>query len=1178
MRERKMKISGPLLKIAAFLGIAASSMFAHAAVNISETPLFLTVNIAPNVILTLDDSGSMAWGFMPDSKYFDYFPKGISPVKRFTSYPWNTQYYDPKTTYSIPVRTDGVTYSTSFTSARINGFDSSKFSVNLSNSYQTIVTCNTNGTSCSSFEGPTSAYYHLYYADKPGQNKPNNCNATREDEDCYVRIAVGSTDDIFSGTSAQKKQNFANWYSFFRSRALATMSAAMNAVTSLDNDQVRLGWHTLNNGGCTSFGTTCKGYDNSTHENRMRTLDTLKSGSTSTTHRTDFYNWVQRLNVGGGTPLRSAAQRAGDYYMSSGKNSPYAEEPYTTTGTELSCRKNFNIVFTDGFWNSDSNTDFGGNIDNTADTMPDNTAYEVLPPFKDSNSNSLADIAFKHWATDLRSDLDDDVPSYIVDRSGSPSAQYWNPKNDPAKWQHMVNFTIGLGLGSVLTDPAWGGSTYTGDYTDLVNDTASWPSTGADLVGNVYDLWHAAINSRGQFFSADDPASVTEAFQAVFDSILNSTASAASLAANSSSINSDALIYQATFDSSDWHGQLLAFSINSNGSIGTEQWDAAELIPAHGARNIFTWNGNNGKTFSNCNSSLSTAQALALNTDSDGTVDNLCSERMAWLRGDASNEARNGGAFRDRTASVLGDILDSDPLHIQDEDYGYASSTLPEKDSYAAFVNGKSSRIPVVYVGANDGMLHAFRADIGHTDSGKELFAYIPDGVYGSLSRLTDTAYDHTYYVNGPSSAGDAYWSGSWKSVLVGGLGRGGKSVFALNITDPGNFGATDVLWEYSDATDLGYTFSQPLIARMNNGEWAAIFGNGYNSTSDKAFLYVVRLSDGTLIKKIAAGDAAGNGLSMPVLYDSDNDDIVDVAYAGDLLGNMWKFDLSSTAATDWALGNGGDPIFTAVNASDEVQPITSQPAIGKHPDGGVLVFFGTGRYLSSSDPEDTEVQSFYAIWDKGTSDTVTRSQLQEQTIVAETHEFNRDFRETSSNTVDWSGGKRGWYMDLVTPPTTSAGPGGERIVSRPFIFQSRVFFVTIVPSTDDPCTPGGSSWLMQLDMLTGSRTASSMFDTNNDGRFNDSDLLASGNAASGTKIRVGISKTPVILIPDASSYSGSSGGSDAVAEKSVILDFSGTAGQGGSGDGVRVKDETPTDEGGGSSGTVKRLFWQQIQ
>jgi type IV pilus assembly protein PilY1 len=1259
---------------------------AQAAITISDVPLFLSVNVAPNVIMTFDDSGSMERGYVPDSI-------GESNNKlnsaRFTAASYNGLYYNPLVTYPIPTRSDGVTYSTSFTKAWINGFDTSKGSRDLSdagyrpitrcdptqtysncdkatgsgtitesttttytytnckayfenrtgnnrkdritvtgcsmpatgsgapanadngkitvsgagNAYNRSYTVNTSQSSgggtridlsttneiTSSSANPVnnvtftwtvtttttttaSAYYHLYYTDKPGASKPSGCNDSVENNSCYILIQVGSSNDITPGDTAAQKQNFANWFSFYRTRALATMSAAMNAVTSLGTNQVRLGWQTLNE--CTSFGTSCKGTDGTSRENRIRSLDALKHNSSSVTHRTDFYNWLQRMEIDGGTPLRSAMVRAGKYLETNGINSPYAEEPYTTLGTELSCRKNFHIMFTDGYWNGDGGNISVGDTDSNSNSLPDGKTYSPQFPYRNattsapsgySHSNSLADIAFHYWANDLRptgtKNLENNVAPFIIDRSGTADSQYWNPKNDPATWQHMVNFTISLGLGNSMTDPAWGGSTYAGDYPALAAGTKTWPaidpspSTSEAPEEHVYDLWHAAINSRGQFFSADNPQAINNAFQSVFDSILSATPSAAALAANSTSIQSGTLVYQARFDSSDWHGQLIAYSVQANGNIGNEQWDASKLIPAPASRKIYTWNGSTGKAFTDCNSSLSAAQKTALNKDGYGATDNKCADRLEWLRGSTSKEQRSGGTFRNRAVSVLGDIINSDPAYVKDEDHGYAAGTsaIPEKNTYAQFVANKSLRTPMVYVGANDGMLHAIRADIGHTNSGREQFAFIPAGVYDKLSQLTETAYSHTFYVDGPPSAGDAYINGSWRTVLVGGLGGGGKSVYALDVTNPDTFSASNVMWEYADATDLGYTYSQPQIARLNNGQWAAIFGNGYNSTSDRAFLYIVNLETGALIKKIAAGTATGNGLSTPTLHDSNGDKIIDTVYAGDLLGNLWKFDLSAATTGSWVLGNNGNPLFSATNQSGQVQPITSQPAIMPLttgiPSGGVMVYFGTGRYLTSTDPNNTEVQSFYAIWDNGTG-TVTRSQLQVQSIVAETNEFGFDIRETSSNTVDWTA-KRGWYMDLVVPPTTASGPGKERVISRPLVRYDRVIFVTVIPSTD-PCVPGGVSWIMELDRLSGGRTTSSAFDFNNDGGYDDNDRLASGNTGSGVKSTVGITKTPTWLEN----------------EETAIKELSGT-----SGNIMSLKNRKPV-----TMGTVRRIFWQQIQ
>ena len=1243
---------------------------ASAEINLSESPLFLSVNVAPNVLMTFDDSGSMERGYVPDSINDD------ANTARFTAASYNGLYYNPLTVYRVPERKDEVVYSTRFSNALVNGFDPSRGTVNLGSSgYRPITRCDPAQTysSCDKAAGtsigsqpetytytgcravfddrgsdrdrititrcgmpssgsgapsaadndqilaanagsysrsytvrsvsstsggvqinldttseirsdstqngvtfswtatgssrPAMAFYHLYYTSKPGAARPAGCNDSRETDACYILIESGTAADITPGTVAQQQQNFANWYSFYRTRALATMSAAMTAVTSLGTDQVRLGWQTIN--ACRTFGTSCTGTDGVQRENRIRTLDAPKTGYPAITHRTDFYDWLTRMRVNGGTQLRSSLQNAGDYFTLSGRESPYADEPYVTSGEELSCRKSFNVVFTDGYWNGDSNIDFGGDTDSNSQALPDGKTYSPRYPYRNgsdrlsgglSNSNSLADIAFKYWYTDLRPDaaMENNVAPYVVDRSGGLEDQYWNPRNDPASWQHLVNFFISLGLGSSMSDPLWGGSTFAGDYPLLASGEKFWPpiDESADLSqspqSHVYDLWHAAINSRGQFFSADDPDAMNNAFRAVFDSILSATPSAAALAANSTSIQTGTLLYQARFDSSDWHGQLVAYSVQADGAIGNVQWDASKRMPAPLARSIWTWNGSAGVAFSSCGS-LAGSQKAGLDLDVNGIRDNRCDDRLAWLRG----EQRAG--LRERQVSVLGDIINSDPLFVQDEDFGY-EALLPgsvEAAQYPAFLALKSMRTPMVYVGANDGMLHAFRGDLGSDASGREAFAFIPASLYPKLSRLTDPGYSHSYYVDGAPMTGDAWLNGRWRSVLVGGLGAGGKSIYALDVTDPDNFDAADVLWEFEDAEDLGYTFSQPQIARLNNGVWAAVFGNGYNSVSDQAFIYIVNLENGALVRKIAAGSMSGNGLSTPVLFDRNGDRVMDVIYAGDLRGNLWEFDLSSASEADWQVANLGQPLFSAVNQSGEMQPITAQPGViaasGNPPNGGVMVYFGTGRYLAAEDTANTDVQSFYAIWDSPAGGVVDHSQLQQQSMISETAEFGFDVRETTSNSVDWSR-QRGWYMDLVVPPIGAEGPGGERVVSRPLLKYDRVIFVTQIPSAE-PCVPGGTSWIMEVDMLTGAPTLDSPFDFNHDNIITDGDRLASGRVASGVKSTVGMTKTPTWL-------------NQASTPEIGVKELSGT-----SGGIMSLKNRRPIPPG-----IIQRIFWQQIQ
>lgn len=1180
---------------AAMAGIAAPT---QAALSLSDTPLFLSVNVAPNIAMTLDDSGSMAWGYLPDGIW------NAAGSRRFASSDFNPMYYNPSVTYTIPARHDGVTYATSFDSARRNGFDASRGTVNLNTGYRVTHTYyNDTSSDSAQAQNPAADYSTAnqnsgvrayYYVFSSTITNINNCNGTKTDDDCYTRVELPNGN---SASAVAARLNFATWYSFYRTRALTTISGAMSAIGQVSDGTVRLAWQSINATpytSCQGFGAatagTCRGYDNVNRDNRIRNLDAA--------HRTTFYNFLQRFSSDGGTPLRSATIRAGQYYERSGVNSPYAANPQVSVGTELSCRKNYHVIMTDGIWNTDNVTAYG-NADNTAVTLGDGASYTPQAPYRDANSDSLADVAFYYWRSDLRTDLVNNVAPYMPDQSGTAVQKTWNAKNNPATWQHMVNFNVGLGLSGSLTNPLWGGNTYAGDYSNLVSNASNWPATGTNAVGNVADLWHAAINSRGQFFSAESPKDLGNAFQVILTSILAANPSAAALAANSTSLQNGPLVYQASFDSVDWSGHFKALPVQGDGSTGSALWDAATLIPAPGSRVILSWATTSAITFQWAN--LSAAQQAQLNTDAFGTVDGRGSERLNWLRGDATKEERNGGVHRNRAksvlvngvqtvvANVLGDTVNSDPVFVKSENYGYASlpASVAGQNTYAAFVTGKSSRPPMIYVGANDGMLHAYRADSGDVNSGKEIFAYVPAAIYGNLSKLTTPPYIHKPFVDGSPAAGDAYIGGTWKTVLLGSLGGGGKAVFALDISNPTAMGTGQVMWEFQDASDLGFTVGQAQIARLNDGTWAAIIPNGYNSTSDRAYLYLVNLQTGALIKKIPAGVSTSNGLSTPVLYDSDGDKTVDAVYAGDLQGNMWKFDLTGSNVTAWGVANSGSPLFTARNASNQVQPITSQPRIGAHPNSGVLVHFGTGQYLTTADTTSTDVQSYYAIWDNGSAvATTNRSQLQAQTIVAETTEFGKSVRETSANTVDWAGGKRGWYMDLQSP----LGSGGERITVRPALRYDRTIFVTRKPSTDQ-CVPGGESWIMQVTAESGARYATPVFDMNNDNAFTTGvggDNLASGKVVSGYKTSVGIASTPVFFTGTGGGYGGSNGEVGAVGSPdssdsttpptTVSPDLAVISGTNGSTEAVKIfPGDVPPLPPGGGGGSPVRVYWQQI-
>ncbi|HEX6736286.1 MAG TPA: PilC/PilY family type IV pilus protein [Azonexus sp.] len=1188
-----------------------------AAIDIADTPLFLTVDIPPNVILTLDDSGSMSRAFTPDlcgnpDGVCDNNPDSRLDDRFVKSAHFNPLFYNPNIRYQIPKDASGNDVNagaqTTFNAAYLNGFDPSYGTVDLRSAYrpsaglhindsatkthrlmrhyQSDVRCKsgnpnnnrcqysadrgsnwTNMTSTDSCGGDSAvcitrtmpAYYYVFDSTVAGCDSSDKND--KKDNGCYKMVVVG----------AAEQQNFAIWYSYYRTRNLMTISAAARAFANVPAT-TRVGWQALNTcrGSASSFVTSdCEGWANTTTNftNAVRPF--------TGTHKSNFYSWLFRLPMVPNTPLRTGLKRVGDYLTVNSNSvaalsgTPYDHftETYPAEFLPISCRKNFHILMTDGIWND---SQASGNYDNTTTSLPESktdqsttpqtviSSYSPRDPFMGTDSDTLADIAFHYWITDLSSGtsgLANTIIETEKDRSGSLTDQYWNPINNPATWQHMVNFTVGLGLTPFLESVSmtYGNEGYGGSYIDIRNDTKSWPAVSSDG-GKVADLWHAAINSRGKFFSADDPEALNEAFSSIIRSVSAETPSAASLAANSTQWQEGSTVFQAKFNSADWSGNFLALPVSSNGIVGTAYWDAADMLPAVADRKFYTLNGT---TRQEARCTGNGAFQTALNA-----ADNRCADRLNWLKGATTHEARfyhassnPSATFRNRTGSKLGDIINSDPMYVHKGDFGYhnsSSTSFPEKDSYASFIATFPTRLPVVYVGGNDGMLHAFRADTGVTgESGKELFAYIPQGVYANLAALTSQSYSHRYYVDGAPMTGDAYFDGAWHTVLVGGLNAGGKTIYALDVTDPATFAASSILWEYADASDLGHTYAQPQIARLNSGQWVAIFGNGYNSTNGRAYLYVVNLQTGALLAKIAAGAETGNGLSTPILWDNDGDKIIDVVYAGDLQGNLWKFDLTATSAASWAAANGGLPLFTAERTAGVRQPITAQPRISAHPLGGVLVLFGTGRYLGDADLTNNDIQSFYAIRDSSLGATIARSQLQAQTIEQQGNIGTSTIRVTSSNTVDYAGTppQYGWYMDLVYPVTNTTS--GERVISTSSFLEDRVIFTTITPSRD-PCQPGGTSWLMEVLTLTGQRPLNTVLDSNFDNSFSGGDDY-SGLPVSGVASTIGMIKVPAIIKKEETAFkilTGTSGGFMTVTNK--------------------IEPSAP--------GTVNQLYWRQIQ
>lgn len=722
-------------------------------------------------------------------------------------------------------------------------------------------------------------------------------------------------------------------------------------------------------------------------------------------------------------------------------------------------------------------------------------------------------------------------------------------------------YDIGGTAAGVLKDPLW----YTAKYGGFVDDNDN------ALPDQTIEWDEDGNGEPDTFFFATNPLKLETALRDAFKGVAETQSSAASVATNSTRLDTETVIYQARFDSKDWTGQLLAFDIIDTGpdagQVGDVVWDAGAKLEAvaPAARNIFTFNpsanlgAGDGVSFAWLN--LDTTQQGYLNTDPvSGTADTLGQDRLDYVRGDHSKEEQNGGAFRNRSRA-LGDIVNSDPFFVAQPDFRYFllrnsdGTVATDGAAYSAFRNSAAyqARPSVVYIGGNDGMLHAFIGSDDPGTGGTELFAYVPNIVFENLNDMPNPDYSHKFFVDGSPRVGDTYFSGAWHTVLVGGLGAGGKGIYALDVTDPANFTATDVLWEFgaADDADLGFSFAQPTIVRLVDGNWYVLLANGYGSSTGTATLYLLNIADGTIFKEFTLDAGTGNGLSAPIPIDIDGDRITDQIYAGDLKGNLWRVDVDDATPSQWgsAFKQGANPapLFIATDSGGTRQPITSRPDVGLHDEGGLIVLFGTGKYFETTDNvvgATPPVQTFYGIRDNDLE--VARSELQAQTIEFEGPAFGLDIRVISATDVDYTI-KKGWYLDLVSPVN---GAEGERVVANPLLRAGRIIFTTLIPSPATlPCDFGGTSWLMEMDAISGKRLNESVFDLNGDGVFDASDFAAldtnndgvidANLPVSGQRSEIGIVKTPGIVSAGSSEYkylSGSSGTIDVVTESGSDL------------------------------------------
>lgn len=1054
---------------AAVAGVLMAVPLAVSGASFPQYPLQTGASsVPPNILFILDDSGSMGFLTMPDDRVRGELADLI--VQRSSTH--NTIYYDPAIRYDPWMTATGtrMTGGTSFGAAFSDYDNASGDTINLASASS----CRNhiqNGTSRTVCGGPTQA---TYYVLKAGLT-PNASDNTRyfryqirqvgtsvrvvrsewrgeassrlfntelsrgcadpDDSDSAWRNCVFATPT--GRSEAAEIENFATWFSYHRSRMKMAKAGASEAFGLLGTN-VRVGYRTIWDRG---------NFDIPVQDGNSGLFEDASASGRTTTSRSEWFRLVANANSSGSTPLQGALQRAGDYFSRADATGPYGPE---AAASQLQCRQNFTILTTDGYWRTDPKFDANrvGEQDNTAGPSilnpvdgTNKVRYTPALPYSSPDSNTLGDIAMRYWKTDLRPDLDNRVPSSAA---------------NPAFWQHMVTFGISIGQKGTLDQQS---------VAEVMRDgsprrngvNVPWPTPGHGKTGeNIDDLLHAAVNSRGEFIAASNAKAFGDALNGVLGQIQARLASGSNVSTNSTSFQSDTRMYQATYTSGQWSGDLVARDVTALGGISaTEAWRVSTQISLSMSdadtrndfdrRTVLTWNTANrrGEAFP------TTAQTTLL-ARTTGAAVVTGADNAAYIKGRQALEKRNGGPLRNRSV-LLGDIVNSSPFYVAD------TQTL--------------------YVGANDGMLHAINAL-----NGQVLYSYVPAGIdFTKLATLSDPNYQHAFFVDGPVAVSSQSTANA--NYLVGALGRGGKGVFALNVTNPAGPAA---LWDHTAAADadMGYVLGTPLIAKGNNNTMLAIVANGIDSASGVAALYVYNLTTGTQLAKLTVGTVGGNGLSAPRGADIDGDGLVDFVYAGDLKGNLWKFDLTGTDPRAWTTALSGRPLFQTGTG----QPITGGLAIAREPGSRRLwITFGTGSLITTSDLSTTTTQSLYAIID-GETPVAGRTSLTQRRIAA----VGTDSRGRSVRAFEQYAtlptGSRGWYIDLGVPKP------GERMVSGPRVRGRAAFYSTVVPESGNGCEPGGTGYLNVLDLFTGTSPqasggggkSTSFFDFDGDGTGDD--------------------------------------------------------------------------------------------
>lgn len=891
-----------------------------------------------------------------------------------------------------------------------------------------------------------------------------------------------------SCTYAEELQNFANWYGYYRVRMALMKTSTGRAFLSID-DRYRVGFITIN------------------PNNPVSASKFLGVGQFNAAQRSAWYTKLYAQSTNGSTPLREALSRVGRYYggISSGINAGMGADPM-----QYSCQTNYALLTTDGYWNQPSQVGqslSGGGVGNQDNVDGGFTTRGVgafdggLP----GSVDTLADVAAYYYKTDLRT-------SGPLSQNNVPTSQ-----KDTAAHQHMVTFGLGLGLEGLMDYVPDYETNNSSDFAKIKNGesgscswttgTCDWPVPAINDPSTLDDLWHAAANGRGAYFSASDPNSLAQGLQSALAKLKVQTAAAAASATSSPNITqTDNFIYSSTFRTGLWDGEIVAQRIDvaTGNVLPAIAWSAQALLDGRTSANsdgrtIYTIDESGGNkiknfTFANLTNTASGAilperpyfankcgalgQCVLL-TASQQAIANDGTNLVNYLRGHRQYEQftlpETTAPFRTRE-HILGDTVNSTPAYVRRPSAGYTDAVTPTYEDFKAAQDG---RTPVLYVASNDGMLHALNGD-----TGQEIWAYVPRITMPNMHRLANANWGatHRFSVDGSPTTADVFVGGQWRTILVAGLNAGGRGYYALDITDPAS---PKVLWEIcSDATlcqivepNMGYSYGNAEIGkRAFDNKWVVYLTSGLNNVSPgdgKAYLYVVDVLTGTVLNRVLANPTSGSttaplGLNRIAGF-ADNpfvDNKIRMIYGGDLFGNLYKFDTTVNPPVPRILA-------TLKDGTGKPQSITTRPELAVI-DTFPVVYVGTGRYLGADDLVDPATlvpplpfayqNTLYGIKDKNTS----YGNFRTANVVINTLNDLGTTRTSSNNPVDWTV-RDGWYVDF-NPGNTSPG---ERVNLDPQLVLGTLVVVGNVPN-NSVCTVGGDAYFYAFDYKSGRNVVSS--------------------------------------------------------------------------------------------------------